>query len=59
MIFVDNEAVFKNALKDASFKDYFIDLFAGDFGHCTEKGNRLLAQNIASVLIQHIANQSK
>ncbi len=50
MIVVDNEAVFKQALAQASVQEYFIDLFAGDFGHCTERGNRLLAQNIASVL---------
>jgi len=50
VIFVDNERVFKDALEKAPYKDYFIDMFAGDFGHCTHRGNRLLAENIANVI---------
>jgi Tfp pilus assembly protein PilF len=52
VIFVDNEKVFKDALKKGSFKDYFIDMFAGEFGHCTRKGNRLLAENIANTILK-------
>lgn len=51
IIFVDNELSFKNALKKMSYKDLFIDLFAGDFGHCTKNGNRLLAENIATAIL--------
>jgi len=54
IIFVDNEGVFKEALKTASYKEYFTDMFAGDFGHCTEKGNRLLAQNIANMILKEV-----
>ncbi len=54
IIFVDNERVFKEALKKASYKKYFRDMFAGDFGHCTEKGNQLLAQNIANTILKEI-----
>ena len=50
--FVDNEMIFREALKDGSFDDYFTDRFAGDFGHCTAKGNSLLAENVAEVLIK-------
>ncbi len=54
LIFVDNEKLFKDAVEQEGTKEYFNDLFAWDFGHCTEKGNRLLAQNIASALIKYI-----
>ena len=54
LIFVDNESIFKEVLKKASYKEYFRDMFGGDFGHCTEKGNRLLAQNIANVILKEV-----
>jgi len=57
VIFVDNESVFKEALKKTSYKDYFKDMFGGDFGHCTDKGNKLLAENIASVIIKKVFNK--
>lgn len=49
--FVDNERIFKDALAGGRFEDYFVDKFAWDFGHCTPKGNSLLANNIAQVII--------
>jgi tetratricopeptide (TPR) repeat protein len=57
VIFVDNEKVFKDALKKGSFKDYFIDMFGGEFGHCTPEGNRLLAQNLANVILKEYFNK--
>ena len=51
---VDNESVFKKVVKPENFHEYFIDRFGGDFGHCTLKGNRLLAQNIARVIWEKI-----
>ena len=44
--------IFKDALRKASYREYFNDMFAGDFGHCTPKGNRLLAENIAKVILK-------
>ncbi|MBD3263575.1 MAG: tetratricopeptide repeat protein [Candidatus Omnitrophica bacterium] len=52
IIFVDNEEIFKEALKKGDYTEYFTDSFAGEFGHCTPKGNRLLAENIADTLIR-------
>jgi len=52
IIFVDNELSFKEALKKGSYKDYFIDMFAGDFGHCSPLGNRLIAQNAAKAILK-------
>jgi len=54
VIFVDNEKVFKDALMRGRYDDYFADCFAGDFGHCTPKGNGLLAENIASVILAKV-----
>lgn len=52
IVFVDNEKVFKEALIGVRYKEYFTDIFGGDFGHCTPEGNRLLAQNIADVVLR-------
>ena len=57
VIFVDNESIFKEAVKRSGYKDYFKDMFAGDFGHCTPKGNELLAQNIADVILREVFNK--
>ncbi|MFH1996292.1 MAG: tetratricopeptide repeat protein [Candidatus Omnitrophota bacterium] len=51
IVFVSNEDVFKEALRNSSRTEYFVDLFAGDFGHCTQKGNELLAENIADSIL--------
>ena len=52
IIFVNNEMVFKEAVKQAIYDEYFMDMCRGDFGHCTRKGNRLLAENIADVILK-------
>ncbi len=46
--FVDNENIFKEALKTMEVSEIFKDLFAGDFGHCTDFGNRIIADNLAN-----------
>ncbi len=51
VVFVDNEEIFKNAVAKEGYKEYFRDMFGGDFGHCTPKGNRLLAENIADNIL--------
>lgn len=62
IIFVDNENVFREAVRQGNYDEYFGDKFACNFGHCTPKGNKLLAENIASViwkLIQETVKASK
>jgi len=54
MVFVDNELIFKDAVKKGGFRAYFKDMFAGDFGHYTPKGNQLLAENIAKTIIKEV-----
>jgi tetratricopeptide (TPR) repeat protein len=52
VVFVDNKKIFEDVLKAGGCNKYFRDFFGGDFGHCTEEGNRLLAENIADVIIR-------
>ncbi|HTY44744.1 MAG TPA: tetratricopeptide repeat protein [Patescibacteria group bacterium] len=54
IIFVDNEKLFKDAVKGNGYNTYFRDMFGGDFGHCTDKGNRLLAENIANAILKEV-----
>lgn len=54
IIFVDNEKVFKDVLSYESYDDYFDDCIGGEFGHATAKGNRLLAGNIADVVVKEV-----
>ncbi len=54
IIFADNEKIFKDAVSQEGYKTYFVDLFAGDFGHCTRKGDQLLAGNIAKVILKEV-----
>jgi tetratricopeptide (TPR) repeat protein len=57
IIFVDNEKIFRDAVKKDKNSVYFRDMFAGDFGHCTDKGNRLLAENIANAILKEVFNR--
>lgn len=59
IFFVDNMKTFKEAIQQSSYDEYFTDRFAGNFGHCTAKGNRLLASNIAKVIQEKIFTVQK
>lgn len=54
IIFVDNKGVFLDVVKKYGYKIYFRDMFAGDFGHCTDKGYHLLAKNIGDVILKEV-----
>ena len=51
VIFVDNQQVFSDAIAQYGYDAIFWDRFAGDFGHCTKKGNRILANQIATKIL--------
>ena len=51
--YVDNKKSFEDAIKRDGVEKIFIDLFAGDFGHCTPEGNRIMANNVASVILEN------
>ena len=57
VIFVDNADVFRQALAQGNYDEYFIDRFAKNFGHCTPEGNRILAENIARVILKEYFNK--
>ncbi|HQO37282.1 MAG TPA: tetratricopeptide repeat protein, partial [Candidatus Omnitrophota bacterium] len=59
IIFIDNRAVFEKIIASEGFKEIFRDKFAGDFGHCTEKGNRFLAEHIARVILKEIFGKKR
>jgi len=54
IIFISNEENFKKALEKGKYDNYFIDSFAGDFGHCTLRGNRLIAENAANAILNEL-----
>lgn len=55
--FVDNEDVFKNAIRMGSYEEYFSDSFGGNFGHCNKSGDMLIAKNVADVILNVISRQ--
>lgn len=57
IIFVDNERIFKDVVRRNGYDKYFKNLFGGDFGHLTEDGNRLLAENIAKTILKEYFNR--
>jgi tetratricopeptide (TPR) repeat protein len=52
LLFVDNEALFKNAVRKYGYDVIFRDKFGISFGHCTDKGNRLLAENLSDRILE-------
>jgi hypothetical protein len=57
VIFVDNEGVSQKLLERKGYEHCFADRFAGDFGHCTPEGNRVLAENLADVILENVLNE--
>ncbi|MCR4663336.1 MAG: hypothetical protein K5622_05575, partial [Endomicrobiaceae bacterium] len=52
--FISNEENFKKYLYNiGSYDDLFTDQFAGDFGHCTELGNQMIAENVKNCIISY------
>ncbi|MBF0522209.1 MAG: tetratricopeptide repeat protein [Candidatus Omnitrophica bacterium] len=54
IVFVENKTNFQAALKREEYTTYFADNFAGDFGHCTFLGNKLIAENLADAVLKVI-----
>jgi predicted exporter len=51
IIFVDNNDSFRNAIDHSSYDEYFLDRRKNNSGHGTDKGNRLMAENIATAIL--------
>ncbi|HAF95462.1 MAG: hypothetical protein A2X34_09955 [Elusimicrobia bacterium GWC2_51_8] len=54
IVFVDNEKIFREAVKKEGYGAYFLDRIDADFGHCKRKGNKLLGENIARVILREV-----
>jgi tetratricopeptide (TPR) repeat protein len=59
VIFVSNKENFEQALKMQPYGYWFVDnlgpnreVFHGDFGHATQEGNRLIAENLATIILE-------
>ena len=46
VLYVDNETSFREQVGTLGYETLFVDRFAGDFGHCSETGNRLIVTNL-------------
>lgn len=58
-IFVDNEKSFEEQVTKYGPEKYFLDRFGGDFGHLTAHGHRIVAENIANVILKQIFKVKK
>ena len=54
IIFVSNEDSFKEALRNGKYEYYFVDNFGGIFGHATRRGDKLIADNVANVILKEL-----
>lgn len=54
VFYVDNGAVFQEALERYEYEDLFWDRCYVDFGHGTALGNRLLAESVADVILGEV-----
>jgi tetratricopeptide (TPR) repeat protein len=59
LAFVGNRENFEKALASARYEDLFVDRFGGDFGHCTRRGNRLIAESSAAAVRAWAAARKK
>ena len=55
VIFIDNEWTFRRAVDSKGYVFYFADIFAGNFGHCTPEGHKLIARAAADALSGYFA----
>lgn len=51
LIFISNEENFTKALNIYKTEEIFSDMFGGSFGHCTELGNTIIAENVANTIL--------
>jgi tetratricopeptide (TPR) repeat protein len=59
VLFVSNENIFKDEVKQRGFWYYFVDSTSGDFGHCTIEGNTLIAENLANEILNKWFREDK
>ena len=55
IIFIENKDNFEKVITKFNYYEYFVDRAAGVFGHCTLKGNRLIAENVAGEIDKYLS----
>lgn len=58
LIFISNEENFKQALQKYKKDEIFVDMFATSFGHCSDLGNTLIAENVANTILNLYADKN-
>ncbi len=53
IIFVSNQN-FADLVKNEGYDKYFLDNFARNFGHTTPLGSKIIAENVAKAIIDHL-----
>ncbi len=56
ILYVENKKDFEEALRTRRLTEVFVDMFGGDFGHCTDFGNKLIARNISKAVLTSLSN---
>ncbi len=53
-LLVSNRENFREALRNSRYEEYFVDVISGQrgWGHCTEKGDRLIAERLAGLILE-------
>ncbi len=59
IIYVENRDNFRAAVRSRPATDIFVDMFGGDFGHCTMAGNTLIAQNLAKTILEEVSSETR
>ena len=57
IVYVSNEENFQEALKTRDYDEVFVDHFTGVFGHTTEFGSQLIAEQAAKSVIQIVQSR--
>jgi hypothetical protein len=58
IMFVNNQDVFEQAVREQSYNILFLDRALGDVGHPTDKGNYILASHIARAIERFFINKT-
>lgn len=51
---VENRDPFREILHHRRVDELFVDLFAGDFGHCTREGNTIIARSVLPAVLRAV-----
>ncbi|MBR9679064.1 MAG: hypothetical protein GON13_02245 [Nanoarchaeota archaeon] len=53
IIFISNKENFEEYLKQGKYDELFYDSFGKSFGHATKKGNIMIAENVAKIILDY------